>query len=223
MIVRIVLALPSPAHRFIRPLQYLFFAFGLIALAWVGFAYFDAELYQAGQSRLFEKLAQVSSKTLSELPLQPLAGAASEADRSRTITPATAARAGYPLGRIEIGAIGMQAMVFEGTDARTLRRAVGHIRGTALPGEPGNVAIAGHRDTFFRLLQRIQRNDEITLATLNGLYRYRVDTTRVVGPDDIEVLQDDGGSALTLVTCYPFGYIGPAPQRFIVHAHRSGE
>ena len=227
MMLRINLALPVEARRSIRPLcrplRYVFFAIGFVALAWVGFAYFDAELYQAGQSRLFEKILQVSSKTPSGAGSQPLTGSVAEADRSRAIGPQTAARSGYPLGRIEIGSIGMQAMVFEGTDARTLRRAVGHIPGTALPGESGNVAIAGHRDTFFRALEKIRKNDEITLATLNGFYRYRVDVTRVVEPDDIAVLGDEGGSVLTLVTCYPFGLIGPAPQRFVVRARLSGE
>jgi sortase A len=101
-----------------------------------------------------------------------------------------------------------------------LRRAVGHIPGTALPSEHGNVGISGHRDTFFRPLRNIRQDDEITLATLNGAYRYRVDTIQVVGPEDIKVLDSTTESMLTLVTCYPFYFVGPAPQRFIVRAHR---
>src|SRR5512135_1650152 len=174
MILRIHLALPADSHRsirfLVRPLQYVFFAFGIVALAWVGFAYFDAQFYQARQSRLFENRLRVSSKTASGVPSQPLTGTAAKADRPRALGLRMAARAGSPLGRIEIGSIGIQAMVLEGTDARTLRRAVGHIPGTALPGESGNVAIAGHRDTFFRALRNIRQDDEVTLTTLTGSY-----------------------------------------------------
>jgi sortase A len=123
------------------------------------------------------------------------------------------------LGRIEISSIGLTAMIREGTDARTLRRAVGHIPGTPLPGQPGNVAITGHRDTFFRPLRNIRKDDEIKLTTLNGSYRYRVDSIQVVEPEDTEVLADSDDAVLTLVTCYPFYFVGPAPNRFIVRAH----
>jgi sortase A len=111
-------------------------------------------------------------------------------------------------------------MIMEGTDGRTLRHAVGHIPGTALPGQQGNVALAGHRDTFFRGLRNINKDDEITLTTLHGSYRYRVDSTQVVEPRDTEVLDATTDNILTLVTCYPFYFVGPAPKRFIVRAHR---
>jgi sortase A len=111
-------------------------------------------------------------------------------------------------------------MIMEGIDGRTLRRAVGHIPGTPLPGQQGNVAIAGHRDTFFRPLRNIKHDDEITLTTLAGSYRYVVDSTQVVEPEDTQVLDDSGGTILTLVTCYPFYFVGPAPKRFIVRAHK---
>jgi len=110
-------------------------------------------------------------------------------------------------------------MILEGAEEGTLRRAVGHIRGTPLPGQRGNVALAGHRDTFFRGLRKIRVNDEITLTTLSGSYRYRVDSTKVVEPEETEVLEDDG-DILTLVTCYPFNFVGSAPRRFIVRARR---
>jgi sortase A len=111
-------------------------------------------------------------------------------------------------------------MILEGTDARTLRRAVGHISGTPLPGQPGNVGIAGHRDSFFRELRHVEQNDEITLLTLHGTYRYRVDSIRVVGPEETQVLDPSGNDTLTLVTCFPFYFVGPAPKRFIVRAQR---
>ena len=127
------------------------------------------------------------------------------------------------MGRIEISTIGLTAMIMEGTDGRTLRRAVGHMPGTALPGQPGNVVITGHRDTFFRGLRKVAKNDEITLTTLDGSYRYRVDSTEVVGPENTEVLDNSDHAVLTLVTCYPFYFVGPAPKRYIVRAHRIPE
>lgn len=122
------------------------------------------------------------------------------------------------VGRLEIPDLHLVAMVQEGADARTLRRAVGHIPGTALPGLPGNVGLAGHRDTFFRPLRQIRVSDAIQLQTQNGTYRYRVQWTQIVGPRDVHVLSSTGGQSLTLVTCYPFYYVGAAPKRFIVRA-----
>ena len=101
--------------------------------------------------------------------------------------------AGSPLGRIEISSIGLAAMIMEGVDGKTLRHAVGHIPGTPLPGQQGNVALAGHRDTFFRGLRNIHKDDEITLTTLHGSYRYRVDSTQVVEPEDTKVLSATAG------------------------------
>ena len=124
------------------------------------------------------------------------------------------------LGRMEIPRLGMTMVVAEGTDETTLRRAGGHIRGTALPGQPGNVGIAGHRDTLFRPLRNIREHDVIMLTTLQGEYRYRVVTTEIVSPSDVSVLSSDDHEVLTLVTCYPFYFVGPAPDRFIVRAKR---
>jgi len=102
----------------------------------------------------------------------------------------------------------------------TLRRAAGHIRGTGLPGHSGNIGIAGHRDTLFRPLQNIRQDDVIMLTTLQGEYRYRVVSTKIVKPSDVDVLSPDGQEILTLVTCYPFYFVGPSPDRFIVRAER---
>jgi sortase A len=116
--------------------------------------------------------------------------------------------------------LGISAVLLEGTSNKTLRRAVGHIAGTALPGQAGNVGIAGHRDTFFRPLRNAKAGDVIRLTTPNGEYRYRVVSTKVVGPESIEVLNSDDQEILTLVTCYPFYFLGSAPERFIVRAAR---
>jgi sortase A len=122
------------------------------------------------------------------------------------------------VGMIEIPAVGLATPVLEGSNASTLRLAVGHIPGTALPGPTGNVGLAGHRDTFFRSLRRIKVGDEIRLTTSAGTFKYRVISLRVVLPDAIEVLNDTKLPTLTLVTCYPFDFVGTAPQRLIVHA-----
>jgi sortase A len=122
------------------------------------------------------------------------------------------------VGTIEIPAVGLATRVLEGSNAGTLRLAVGHIPGTALPGRSGNVGLAGHRDTYFRSLRRIKVGDEIRFTTVAGTFKYRVISLRVVFPNAIEVLKDTQLPTLTLVTCYPFDFIGTAPQRLIVHA-----
>ena len=124
------------------------------------------------------------------------------------------------MGRMEIRRLGLSVIVEEGVSAHALRRAAGHIPGTALPGHRGNVGIAGHRDTFFRPLKSIRHNDLITLTTVSGEYHYRVVSTKVVGPHDVAVLDPSESEILTLVTCYPFYFVGSAPDRFIVRAER---
>jgi sortase A len=123
-------------------------------------------------------------------------------------------------GRIEIPRLGLEAIVREGEDEVTLSRAVGYLPGTARPGEGGNTALAGHRDTFFRSLKGIEVDDRIRLVTRDETYEYRVDSLRVVQPTEVSVLESTGTEELTLVTCYPFRFIGPAPARFIVKATR---
>ena len=122
------------------------------------------------------------------------------------------------LGRLEIPRLDISIMLLDGIDNRTLRLGIGHIPGTALPGQPGNAGIAGHRDTFFRGLARIRKDDQIMVETLDGEYHYVVESIQVVDPDAIEVLNDMGHPVLTLVTCYPFHLVGPAPRRFVGHA-----
>lgn len=123
------------------------------------------------------------------------------------------------IGKLEISKISLSVVFREGTDPWTLNRSVGHIEKTALPWEPGNVGIAGHRDGFFRGLKNISRNDTVTLSTLKGNYLYRVDGLEIVDPEDTQVLRNRSQRTLTLVTCYPFYYVGDAPKRFVVSAH----
>lgn len=135
-------------------------------------------------------------------------------------SPLPHAASGGLIGRLDIASLGVSSMLMEGTAGATLRHAVGHVRGTALPGQPGNVGISGHRDTFFRPLRKIHSNDIITLTTLAGEFRYRVMSTKIVRPSDVSVLDPGVGETLTLITCYPFYFVGPAPERFIVRAER---
>jgi sortase A len=179
---------------------------GVLILGYCGYVLLDARLYQASETRNFQE--QIKDST----PIPASDGSVREASFHPD--------AGKPLGEIELTRVGVTAMILEGTDDRTLRRAVGHVPGTPLPGQPGNVAIAGHRDTFFRALRNVRQDDEITLMTLQGSYRYRVDSISVVGPEATQVLDNTGGDFLTLVTCFPFYYVGPAPRRFIVRAQR---
>ena len=186
--------------------QKLFSVTGVLVLGYSGFVLLDSKIYQEIQARHFQK----------------------ELENTRTQVGNTGGVAQRPfavveggaLGRIDIARLGVTAMIMEGTDDRTLQTAVGHIRGTPMPGLNGNSAIAGHRDSFFRPLRNIRHNDEIILTTLNGPTRYLVDTTQVVAPEDTEVLDNSKGTVLTLVTCYPFYFIGSAPKRFIVRAHK---
>lgn len=127
---------------------------------------------------------------------------------------------GDVIGQIEIPRLNVSAMVLEGTAPKILRAAVGHINGTALPGVRGNVALAAHRDTLFRPLRAVKPGDGIVMSTSYGKFRYVVDSIEIVNPTDIRVLRPTPDAQLTLVTCYPFSYIGAAPKRFIVHARQ---
>jgi sortase A len=127
------------------------------------------------------------------------------------------------IGRIKIPRVGVSAIVLHGVGNKTLRRGVGHIPGTPLPIQDGNVGLAGHRDSFFRALKDIRKDDTIELTTLDGTFQYQVEWTKIVLPEETGVLADEGTPSLTLVTCYPFYYVGSAPKRFIVRAHRIDE
>jgi sortase A len=127
------------------------------------------------------------------------------------------------VGRLTIPRLHVRAIVREGDSDRALKIALGHIPGTALPGQRGNVGIAGHRDTLFRALAGVAANDDIAFETAYGNYAYRVESTQIVKPEDVEVLAPGSSRELTLVTCYPFDYIGSAPDRFIVKARLVSE
>jgi sortase A len=114
-------------------------------------------------------------------------------------------------------------MIVQGESAPILRHGAGHLADTALPGEVGNVVLAAHRDTFFRPLSGVRAGDSIAVKTWDGEFKYVVESTSVVPPSAVEVLEPTGGRTLTLITCFPFSYIGAAPNRFIVRARQQLE
>lgn len=141
-----------------------------------------------------------------------------EAPPAPPVAPPPRIANGDVLGRLLIPRLHLRAVVHEGAGEDTLDVALGHIPGTALPGQPGNVGVAGHRDTLFRDLRRIAKNDVIQFQTPAATYSYQVESTRIVKPREVSVLDASPHPEITLVTCYPFHYIGAAPDRFIVKA-----
>jgi len=194
---------PARPRRW-RWLERLLLAVAVVCLGYYGYVTAEAYLYQAYETRELDAI-------LHSAPVAPSAAMAPAARRAEP-TPGSA------IGLIGIPRLGVSAVVRAGSDARTLRLAVGHIPGTALPGERGNVGLAGHRDTFFRQLRNIRPDDVITIETTEGTFSYRVERTNIVNPADVWVLDPTDHGVLTLVTCYPFSYVGSAPQRFVVRA-----
>ncbi len=131
----------------------------------------------------------------------------------------TDAAKGTVIGRLEIGAIGLSVPILSNFEQNSLLRGIGHIEGTALPGGLGTMGLAGHRDTYFRPLRHIALGMRIDVTDESGMYHYRVDSTEIVTPEEVRVLNIMDRPKMTLVTCYPFDYVGAAPKRFIVHAH----
>jgi len=191
-------------QKLLRWSQRLFFIAGAIALGYVGFTLLDARLYQASAKRSLEtQVEQIQNE-----------------NEPHETQPQPAIKRGDVLGRLDIPRLGMSIAVLQGTNSRILRRGAGHIENTPLPGELGNSGIAGHRDTFFRGLKDVRKDDEIQFQTATGLLHYEVDWAKVVEPNDTTALEPSTESTLTLVTCYPFYFVGPAPKRFVVRAHQ---
>jgi sortase A len=187
----------------LRWTRWLLIASAISLLAYSGFILLDTWVFQRAEERQLESLVAPARNA--------------SAVRPARLSPAAT---GGLIGRVEIPGLGISAIMMEGTSPAILRRAVGHILGTALPGERGNVGISGHRDTFFRPLRHIEAGEIILLTTMTAQYRYRVVATSVVAPDDVAALRPGAGETLTIVTCYPFYFVGPAPSRFIVSAER---
>lgn len=193
------------ARSALRFAQYGFAALGIGALGYCADVWLRARLFQRNEAAYFDR--QLAARNRGAIAHR---------------IPRVASRPGKGglVGRLEIPRVGISVMVVEGAGHDELERGAGHIPGTAFPSQNGNVGIAAHRDTWFRPLEAIHSGDTITLQTLEGLYRYQVSSTRIVRPEDVSVLYPSARNTLTLVTCYPFHYVGQAPERFIVRAVR---
>ncbi len=206
-----------PPASFRRVARVLLFVIAVVCLGLYSSSYVYRTAHQRYEGWLFDREALKNQPAPpAETKRTPLPAALPDPDRGTPlrILPLPV----NVVGRISIPRLHLSAMVEEGVDPLTLARAVGHIPGTALPGELGNAGIAGHRDTFFRALKDLQPRDGIDFTTHSGKFHYIVESLRIVEPDEVSVLKPDGGRALTIVTCFPFEYIGNAPRRFIVHA-----
>jgi sortase A len=185
-------AVSSTRMDILRGACYFFLAFGLLALGYAGFVFADSHAYQALEMKKFKQAGRLSEPRVFV--------------------------EGDVIGEIQVPRLRLNAMVVQGDSPANLKRAVGHLTKSALPGEWGNVALAGHRDTFFRPLRDIRLGDEIRFKTRERSFEYRVESIEVVAPTDIRVLQSSTGHDLTLLTCFPIYYIGPAPKRLVVRA-----
>jgi sortase A len=169
-------------------------------------------------------LALVSPASVQSLYGYALPEIESIASPDKPVTTATRVIGpGDPIGVIEIPRLGLSSVVLESDDTEALLFGVGHLADTPLPWRGGNSVFAAHRDTFFRGLGDIKRNDVIRFRAGDRELSYRVQQTKIVKPTDVEVLAPTKGATLTLITCYPFHYVGPAPKRFIVRAERVAE
>lgn len=172
---------------------------GVACIVWWGVVSVQATRYQSQQRVVLEQM------DLTEHP---------------DVNPPSVLPPGAVIGSLDIPRLGLSAVIAESDEDATLKVAIGHLSDTPLPWDDGNSALAGHRDTFFRPLQQIRVGDELRVSTPHGNFRYQVRETMVVGPNDVWVLDPTDRPTLTLITCYPFNYVGKAPRRFIVKAER---
>jgi sortase A len=188
--------------------QRFFLIAGLLALGFSAYSYAARYVYQAYENREFDRA--LSAQHVAPSPPHAFAEKRPSGASWRLL-----------IGRLAIPRLGISAIVKEGTDYKTLDLAVGHIPSTAMPGETGNVGLAAHRDNLFRNLKDVARDEVMTLTTLDNTYTYRVVSFAVVNPEDVAVLAPSSGeNTLTLVTCYPFYFVGHAPKRFVVRARQ---
>jgi sortase A len=184
--------------RVLRVIHYVFLVAGIIALAFAAYAELDRYWFQKVETSKFETVSLSAKPPAIE------------------ITPIVD---GGVIGELEVLRLGLKAMIVQGDSEKLLRHALGHLPETALPGETGNVALAGHRDGLFRPLRDVRPGDLITLRTPDREFQYQVEWTAIVPPTAARVIQPTSEQTLTLVTCFPFYYVGAAPERFVVRAH----
>lgn len=231
--------MPRRRSRFTRSLEVALLVLGLAGVAAWLVSVEIASLAQSWDNFVFERQSRGEAATVSEFVKEQNRQMV-EKVRSWVGSPASPAAAPKPpvvaetrpspapripemnelIGRLSIPRLNLLTTVREGTGDKTLALATGHIRGTTFPGQNGNVGVAGHRDTFFRGLSGIKVKDMIEFETMDAKYVYQVDSTSIVKPDNVGVLKAGKFPELTLVTCYPFNYVGSAPERFIVKARQ---
>jgi sortase A len=183
----------------LRFIQRACFWFGVVTLAYAGGTAVYAEIAHRYQSSMFDKArAAVSVR--------------------ETIDGPADLREGDTMGRLEIARLGISVMILHGTEPATLTLGAGHVPATPSPGGDGNVVLAAHRDTFFRKLEGVRTGDRIQILTVRQTYEYIVDSSETVDPEETRIMESHGRRELTLITCYPFYFVGAAPKRFIVHA-----
>ena len=205
MIVRIRRSSARSALRAIRVAERLAIAAGACLLAWPLFVMGESAYAQWSGERELARSVPAPRETIVQGKIsKPL---------TRKAPPP-----GSVIGKLQVPRLQLSYVLLEGTAPRTLDKSIGHVEGTALVGETGNIGIAGHRNTHFRKLEWIRRGDEILLSSPNGDYRYLVEWARLFTPSDTEVLNPEHGPAVTLVTCFPFEYVGSAPLRYIIRA-----
>jgi len=209
----------KPAYH-CSPSQYIFLILGTVCLGLYGYAYLERVFYQSYESWSFDHTTAQTSSAAVEYREATIVGDSVREPHESVAQQSEPAFASSIIGRLSVPRLHLSAMVREGIDAHTLQLAVGHVPSTVLPGQAGNVGLAGHRDTFFRGLKDLKITDEIQFSTARGNFRYEVESLTVVEPGNVDALAAVDADVLTLVTCYPFSYIGNAPKRFIVRARQ---
>jgi len=178
----------------LRSIQRCLWVIGFIVLGYCGMAWISASRYQTLGNAELDHLINSNAPNVAQSPLIH----------------------GGLVGKMEISRLGLTAVIFEGTDEPVLSQGVGHLTGSAMPGQNGNVVLAGHRDSFFRALRNIRSGDVVEVTTAQGVRTYSIAATRIVKPTEVSVMAPTSTPTLTLITCYPFYFVGNAPSRFIV-------
>lgn len=208
------------AGFFLTVIRYCFLALASVCLGVYSYAYLERVLYQSEASRKFDRAPHGDAAVLAA-SIDAVTPGGRVVGASRKPWPSSKSPSSVAvIGRLSVKRLRLSAMVREGIDRQTLELAVGHIPATALPGETGNIGVAGHRDTFFRGLKDLRNGDEVQFTTTHGDFKYVVESVIIVEPDNVSVLAASSENVLTMVTCYPFSYIGAAPRRFVVRARQ---
>jgi sortase A len=205
---------PSRKKRILFAAQITALIVGAVLVGWPAFVFVRSSVVQWFGVRQIDR-AYESAKSVDRKNPPAIVSPPAVVVKKPAVRPPAK---GSLLAKLEVPRLHMSLVVLEGADLATLDKSIGHVTSTAMPGEYGNIGIAGHRNTHFKKMEWIRQGDEMILTSSEDRYRYLVESIRLVTPDDVEVLDDSLGPAITIVTCFPFEYVGHAPQRFIVRA-----